>query len=737
MMRTEISLFHPRPQSMPSCQPFPCGTLVTRLLCLIAIVDRSNAFSFVGPAASRRSVVGKPGWGTPRELLWRETHRTFTTTAFVLKENEQDVEQDSEEDYFEAVLPDSSRDQTFSRDDVEQLTVAQLKQQLRLRGLKVSGRKAELVQRFLQNQASNSLYSHSSLFDEEEEFESNPESTTRKFASDQGKDLVDVSEFVEEEDRGKDTKAWKPSVGGNMDEEEGEGEVNASSEPEVWGAEARMVDDYEEDRVVLDNLSRSVVEFQGSNQSYVQAYVVASRDALKPYLAGGRKPRNSNNSSRVDTPAEQRLREIQTRREEAARRPVRFDDVAQDEGDETGIYADVMHRDYSDWGAYTTTGAQLSASEVQGVLLLSDVYGAFSNDTRALAEKIAFECQPVVVMVPDLFGGQPWTGPTSGTNEQGQTYMQWRGLHTDLRVNIDIRAAAACLRERYGVSSVVVWGTCYGGGRALEAAAGWFPNRNIHDVDGRVGPPPVDPMACVAWYPTRYHLADLFGENHVGTTRDVNGKERFVAVMAVFAEKDTIPGATKLDAEDLMNALTADKRVKDHMVKVFPDQDHGFAHNGLGKPRMSDGFDRFVDEEFGGSGQVSVAEGDAEVACLLSTAFFETYSRVFLPTVGPPISLDPNEGSWSRELEMNSGPRKGRQEVRQELEDAMNNFVEEPLGGYQIDPRDESQEEELIRLLKAMEGPKQKEGPFAIKDNDDLSTIYAKLKAADENFQIF
>ena len=49
------------------------------------------------------------------------------------------------------------------------------------------------------------------------------------------------------------------------------------------------------------------------------------------------------------------------------------------------------------------TGAQLSQSEVQGVLLLSDVYGAFAEDTQALAHKIAFESQPVVVMVPDLF----------------------------------------------------------------------------------------------------------------------------------------------------------------------------------------------------------------------------------------------------------------------------------------------------------------------------------------------
>ena len=36
-----------------------------------------------------------------------------------------------------------------------------------------------------------------------------------------------------------------------------------------------------------------------------------------------------------------------------------------------------------------------------------------------------------------------------------------------------------------------------------------------------------------------------------------------------------------------------------------------------------------------------------------------------------------------------------------------------------------------------MEEPEQKAGPYAIEDDDDLATIYAKLKAADENFQLF
>ena len=54
------------------------------------------------------------------------------------------------------------------------------------------------------------------------------------------------------------------------------------------------------------------------------------------------------------------------------------------------------------------TGALVSASEVTGVLLLSDVRGPFIDNNRALANKIAFECHPFVVMCPDLFRGTPW-----------------------------------------------------------------------------------------------------------------------------------------------------------------------------------------------------------------------------------------------------------------------------------------------------------------------------------------
>ena len=72
-----------------------------------------------------------------------------------------------------------------------------------------------------------------------------------------------------------------------------------------------------------------------------------------------------------------------------------------------------------------------------------------------------------------------------------------------------------------------------------------------------------------------------------------------------------------------------------------------------------------------------------------------------------------------------------------ELKDATDNFVEEPLmSGPRVDPTDESQEEALAKLLRSMQDPEMN-GPYKIRDDDDLPTIYKKLLSSDESFQIF
>lgn len=637
---------------------------------------------------------------------------------------------------------DLSIDDTLSRNQVESLTVPQIKQQLRLRGLKVSGLKQELIDRLV----NFSLLTVEELNNEQEDDNvlvpeivsqqevSNAKSKARRFAEDEGKELIDITDFLDDGDKGKFTKSANINGGDDDDidvEPEPEENISSSSKgPEVWGADAKIVDDYEGRSPIVDSMSRTVVEYKGSNQTMVQAYVVASRDALRPFLAGG-KNRTGN--------VEKQMLEIQTKREEAAKRPVRFEEEeGLDEGDETGLYANILDREYSDWGKYTLTGAQLSAEEVQGVLLLSDVYGTFTENTRMLAEKIAFECQPVVVMVPDLFRGDPWkeVPATPGLDAKGRDYEEWRATHSDSRVNIDIRAAGAVLKEQYGVSSITVWGTCYGGARALEIAAGYLPEGKILDVDGTVGPAPVDPEVVVSWYPTRYNVKELFGMGK-GEKNKLNGDKRSMAVMAVFAGNDKLPGATAEDAKELKSLLDADERVKDLMVKVFPGQEHGFAHLGLGNQGNDENeFERFVDNEFGGSGRVSMDDGDAEVACLLSTAFMETYARVFLPTMGPAIRSDETAAEWSNTLEMKDLNVANSRDIRQEIEDGLDNFVEEPLGGRRVDPTDDTQRAELTGLLRSMESD-DVDPAYKIEDDDDLEIMYAKLKAADDTFQIF
>jgi len=695
-------------------------------------------------------------WGIDRQCISSSTAKMkmmstpVTTTTFLLASksyNEDDDMDDQDED-----LPPSN---PFDDDDfgnplvrarVESLTVPQLKQQLRLRGAKVSGRKAELIERLL----SLSLSSSGTVSEESDDTtELEPElvdqetvekkkSKAREFAEARGKKLVDVTAYLDEDDIGKETRTTQKE---NEDDEETEEEGNDSAEatPEVWGDEARIVDDYDGRSPVVDGLSRTVVTFRGSNKTKVEAFVVASRAALQPFLRGGDLGKNATETSKV------RVEQIQIRRERASKKPVKPEEAIRegpDVDDEEGRYRNVIERDYGDWGVYSPTGAQISAQEVQGVLLLTDVYGAFSDDMEALAEKIAFECQPVVVMVPDLFRGHPWKEDPEnpGFNSRGENYEQWRATHSDHRVSIDIRAAAATLRERYGVSSIAVFGTCYGGGRALEVASGWYPSETfMFDVDGvTLGPTPVEPLACVAWYPTRYDARALFGPDHKGSSLNYEGKERNVAIMAIFAGDDEIPGARPDDAQLLKELLDNDKRMKDRMVKVFPNQGHGFAHIGLGAAKNEaatgdDETDEFLREEFGGSGSYDVDGADAEVASLLSTAWMETYTRVFLPTVGTAV-MDDEDQSWS-DLEMKDLSYSRNRDVRGELENAVDTHVDEEVDFSRMNPESflnpdafmtedalDTRVTDLIEMLK--------EKSVFITPEDDEVTVRQKLQAA-------
>jgi hypothetical protein len=77
-------------------------------------------------------------------------------------------------------------------------------------------------------------------------------------------------------------------------------------------------------------------------------------------------------------------------------------------------------------------------------------------------------------------------------------------------------------------------------------------------------------------------------------------------------------------------------------------------------------------------------------------------------------------------------------DIRQEIDDGLDNFVEAPPG-KQVDQTADSnvaQRAELTRLLRSMESD-DVDPENMIEDDDDVEEMYAKLKANDDTFQIF
>ena len=75
-------------------------------------------------------------------------------------------------------------------------------------------------------------------------------------------------------------------------------------------------------------------------------------------------------------------------------------------------------------------------------------------------------------------------------------------------------------------------------------------------------------------------------------------------------------------------------------------------------------------EDYGGPGRRQRRSSDREATFLLSTAWFETYSRAYLPTVGSLVSEDGLRGC-DQKLDMEMIQNQDERNVRKEMEDAM------------------------------------------------------------------
>jgi len=177
------------------------------------------------------------------------------------------------------------------------------------------------------------------------------------------------------------------------------------------------------------------------------------------------------------------------------------------------------------------------------------------------------------------------------------------------------------------------------------------------------------------------------------------------------------------------------------MVKVFPGEKHGFAHQTPPEPptptteQPPHPDDEFLKEEFGGLPTNSMDGSSAEVAYLLSTAWIETYSRVYLPTIGQPVA-DTND-VWSSDLQMQDLTYSNNRDVRAEIEEQIANQPDVKPDFRRMHPDDfktpmddlesmEYDDEEEMENSNVRDKTK----PYGIDIEDDVHTVLEKMMEA-------
>lgn len=137
--------------------------------------------------------------------------------------------------------------------------------------------------------------------------------------------------------------------------------------------------------------------------------------------------------------------------------------------------------DNSTISAYLAT-PNLTPAPKAGVVLLSDINGFETPDTRKVADLLASHALPTIV--PDLFRGNPW--PCQPPDD---TYETWRQSHPEERVHADIASAVSAMRQRGFAHPLGLIGFCFGGGRLM------------HEIS--LAESGINPTAVAAFYPTR------------------------------------------------------------------------------------------------------------------------------------------------------------------------------------------------------------------------------------------
>ena len=356
----------------------------------------------------------------------------------------------------------------------------------REKGLKVGGKKSELIQRIIESRN-----------DRRRRIEVGEEDGGEGESRDDS--FVDVTEYAS-------------STYVDDGDDAANGNVGVEDEPSDW--------DESSSSSMRELVDTSLYRKDIKLASGIEAYVVAEKSALEGFLRGGGEAKltaeksggeSSNGSKSVPSAAA------------AADADAKWGGEGGGEGQgEGGAGGTGKNRSAEESDDDGPSEFSISAKETRGVILLVDDTSRAPLPHRLLADKLAFETSPSVVILPD-FG-----------------YM---GSQTD-KFERCTAEVVGLLKNEFACKTVGLFGIGNGAGRALECSLDGGPTNEFSSV--------------VAWRPTAYTYVPPACEE----------PKNKVAAMVVYWGADESTSRLQCAAE-LRSLLASDPRVSADFVKIF------------------------------------------------------------------------------------------------------------------------------------------------------------------------
>ncbi|XP_051910413.1 carboxymethylenebutenolidase homolog [Hippocampus zosterae] len=178
------------------------------------------------------------------------------------------------------------------------------------------------------------------------------------------------------------------------------------------------------------------------------------------------------------------------------------------------------------------------ATSDKAIVVIQDIFGWQLPNTRYMADMLA--ANGYVAVCPDFFlGKEPWS-----PSHDWSTFTEWRKDKKPTDINKEVDLVLRFLKEQCGAKHIGVVGFCWGGIATHYLV--------LHNLEVKAG---VSFYGIIAEGEDRYDLKS--------------------PTLFIFGEKDHLIPPDQVSG---LEAKLKEKCTVDYRVKIFPGQNHGFAH---------------------------------------------------------------------------------------------------------------------------------------------------------------